>query len=337
MKKFAALLLSLLLVVSFAVPSLAACRERTFGGYQHVIIVGVDGAGTYFEKDYMTNFHRIFADGAVRYGVRTETKTDSGPNWASILSGVSYFKTGAENGVVGGEEDRKFPWFPSIFSDVRKAMPDATLASFCNWSAINIGVVEDGIGVNKQNIPNDDRLTEAVTDYLDAGNRPTLVFIHLGEVDDVGHAYGSGSDKYDAAMQRIDARIGKIYDAAERAGLMENGLFLVTADHGHKATGGHGRFSKIESLSTIAVKGKTVKKGGTLDCDTKLRDVAAISLYALGVLCKPVHFSAKVPANCFNDVLGQIRPVHRDIIDLLCGAFMWIYTNLGAPLDKYFP
>ena len=336
MKKLAAIILSLCLIATFALPAFALEKECSFGGYKHVFIIGIDGAGTYFEKDYMTNFHRIFADGAVRYGVRTETKTDSGPNWTSILTGVSYFKTGAENGVVSGSEERKFPQQPSIFADVRRAMPDATLASFCNWGAINVGIIEDDIGVDKRNYASDDLVTDAIVEYLDAGNRPTLFFTQLDEVDAAGHGYGSSTEEYAAAMQRSDVRIGKIYDAIERAGLMEDSLFLVTADHGHKATGGHGRFSMIESLSTIAVKGKTVKKGGTLDGDTKLRDVAAISLFALGVLCKPVHFSAKVPANCFNDFCGHVRPVYRDIIDLLCGTFMWIYTCFGAPLDKYF-
>ena len=125
-------------------------------------------------------------------------------------------------------------------------------------------------------------------------------------------------------------------DALRENGLLEDGLFIVTADHGHKATGGHGRFSKIESYSTIAVAGKTVVSGGTMDKDVKLRDVAAISLYALGVEPNGWSFSARVPGNLFTDVKGQIRPYHGDLIDLLCGGFMWIYTNLGHPLDKFF-
>ena len=65
-------------------------------------------------------------------------------------------------------------------------------------------------------------------------------------------------------------------------------------------------------------------------------NVAAISLYALGVKPEGWSFSARVPGNLFTDVKGQIRPYHGDWIDLLCGGFMWIYTNLGHPLDKFF-
>ncbi len=151
-----------------------------------------------------------------------------------------------------------------------------------------------------------------------------------------GHGYGSASAEYENAMKLADERIGRIYDCLEENGLLEDGLFIVTADHGHKETGGHGRFSKLESFSTIAVKGKTVVPGGEMDRDVKLRDIAAISLYALGVEPTEWSFSARVPGDLFADVKGQIRPYHGDIIDLICGTFMWIYTCLGHPFDKYF-
>ena len=137
-------------------------------------------------------------------------------------------------------------------------------------------------------------------------------------------------------MKDADVRIGRIYDCLLENGLLEDGIFIVTADHGHKATGGHGRFSKIESDSTIAVKGKTVIPGGEMDRDVKLRDIAAISLYALGVKPTGWSFSARVPGGLFTDVKGQIRPYHGDLTDLLCGSFMWMYTNLGHPFDKWF-
>ncbi|MBR6940909.1 MAG: alkaline phosphatase [Clostridia bacterium] len=335
-KRILALTLALTVICALAPAAAAKTAESSFGGYKHVFIIGIDGAGTFFEKDYMKNFHRIFKDGAVKYGVRTETKTDSGPNWNAILTGVSYFKTGAENGVVSLEQDRVFRRYPTVFKYVRDAMPDAELASFSNWGAINKGIVEDDIGVTKVTQSPDDALTDSIVEYFEKGNRPALFFVQLDEVDGAGHGHGSASAEYENALKQADERVGRIYEAVEKAGLMEDGLFIVTADHGHRPEGGHGRFSKIESYSTIALKGKTVKKGGALDSDTKLRDIAAISLYALGVKSTEWNFSAKVPADCFEDFSGQTRPFYRDIIDTICGAFMWAYTNLGAPLDKYF-
>ncbi len=337
MKRFIALILSLALLITCCfTASAAGSEEKTYGAYKHVFIIGIDGAGTFFEKDYMENFHRIFADGAVKYGARTETKTDSGPNWTSILTGVSYFKHGAENGVVSGEQKRVFKRYPSIFRIVHDAIPEAELASINNWGAINIGIVEDDIGAVKITVGPDDATVDAIVDYFNAGHAPAVFFTQLDEVDAAGHGYGSASDEYENAMRLADARIGRIYDCLLENGLLEDGLFIVTADHGHKATGGHGRFSKIESDSTIAVKGKTVIPGGEMDRDVKLRDIAAISLYALGVKPTGWSFSARVPGGLFTDVKGQIRPYHGDLIDLLCGTFMWMYTNLGHPFDNWF-
>ncbi len=337
MKRFIALVISVMLLMSICLTASAAgTQEKSYGAYKHVFIVGIDGAGTYFEKDYMQNFHRIFADGTVKYGARTETKTDSGPNWTSILTGVSYFKHGAENGVVSGEQERTFKRYPTIFKIVRDAMPEAELASINNWGAINIGIVEDDIGVTKINVGPDDATVDAIVNYFNEGHAPAVFFTQLDEIDAAGHAHGSASPEYENAMKLADERIGRIYDCLEENGLLEDGLFIVTADHGHKETGGHGRFSKLESYSTIAVKGKTVVAGGEMDNDVKLRDIAAISLYALGVKPTEWSFSARVPGNLFEDVSGQIRPYHGDIIDLLCGTFMWIYTNLGHPFDEYF-
>ncbi|MBR4726881.1 MAG: alkaline phosphatase family protein [Clostridia bacterium] len=337
MKKLLAIFLSLTFLMTVCVAASADAQdETTFGAYKHVYIIGVDGAGTFFENDYMTNFHRIFENGAVKYGARTETKTDSGPNWTSILTGVSYFKHGAENGVVGGEQKRVFKRYPSIFSYVHNAMPETELASINNWGAINIGIVEDDIGVTKISIGPDDATVDAIVNYFNEGHSPALFFTQLDEVDAAGHAHGSASAEYEEAMKAADERIGIIYDCLEEKGLLEDGLFIVTADHGHKETGGHGRFSKIESYSTIAVAGKTVVSGGEMDKDVKLRDVAAISLYALGVESDEWSFTARVPGNLFQDVKGKMRPYYRDIIDLICGEIMWIYTNLGHPFDEYF-
>ena len=80
MKKWIALLLTLALICSFASPALALTLncDCSFGGYKHVFIIGVDGAGTYFEKDYMTNFHRIFENGAVGHSQRRFLFQDRG-------------------------------------------------------------------------------------------------------------------------------------------------------------------------------------------------------------------------------------------------------------------
>ena len=80
-----------------------------------------------------------------------------------------------------------------------------------------------------------------------------------------------------------------------------------------------------ETNVTLAVAGKTVKKGGKMDSETRNRDVAAIALYALGVE-RPSHMTARVPANLFEGVRGELRPVGNDMLDKLVSSLAWLLT-----------
>ncbi len=328
MKKIISVILCL--VMAFGVTSTAFAApagESSFGAYKHVFIIGIDGAGRFFKENNTPNFDRIFADGAVKYDVRTEVPSDSGPNWASMLTGVSYYKHWIHNGNSGEEQRTSDTRYPTVFTYARRAYPDCELASFCNWDNINFGMIETDINVTKVHVASDPDLTTAICDYFDAGNAPAIFFVQLDDVDAAGHGYGSESEQYKSAIERADGYIGRIYDAVERNGLMEDGLFIVTADHGHTIRGGHGRFSMRESTTTIAAVGKTVVAGGQLDRSTRDRDIAAITLYALGIK-QPFNMSARLPGGLFENTKGKIRNFIVEPLDSIISPFMWIVTLL---------
>ena len=332
MKKLISLLLVCALILPCVFTAAAADDGESFGAYKHVFIIGVDGAGRFIKDADTPNFDRIFADGAVDFNVRTEVKTDSGPNWGSMLTGVSYYQHKIHNGNSGEEQRTSETKYPSIFTCVRRAMPEAALASFVNWNNINFGIIETDIGVEKVRVGSDAALTDEICAYFDAGNAPTLFFVQLDEVDAAGHSHGSDSEEYFAALHEADGYVGRIYDALERNGLLEDGLFIVTADHGHKATGGHGRYSLRESTTTIAAAGRTVEKGGAMDAITRDRDIAAIALYALGIE-RPEAMTARLPAHLFEGVAGEPRSFFKDIIDGIISPVMRLVTLL-MPTDR---
>ncbi len=333
MKKAICILLAILLVCAAAAAVVPAVTEKrsqesqSFGAYEHVFIIGVDGAGQFFKDADTPNFDRIFADGAVKYNVRTEVPSDSGPNWASMLTGVSYFKHLIHNESSGEVERSSDTKYPSIFSVIRSARPDVALASFSNWQNVNIGMIENDIDVKKVSIQDDAALTDAICTYFDEGNAPALFFVQLDLVDEAGHAHGSASREYFDAIHTADVYVGRIYDALDRNGLLDDGLFIVTADHGHKKTGGHGRFSMRESVTTIAAAGKTVVPGGTLDKITRDRDIAAITLFSLG-LERPKTMSSRLPGNLFAETKGEARCFYKDMLDGVISPVMWLVTLL---------
>ncbi len=328
-KRLIAILSALTLSLIACVPAVAASPAAdapSFGEYKHVFIIGIDGAGRFFKDVEAPNFDRIFKDGAVSYSVRTEVLSDSGPNWASMLTGVSYFKHWIHNGTSGEKQRTSDTRYPTIFTYARRAMPEAELASYVNWNNINYGIIETDIGVTEHQNGSDAALTDDICAYFDEGNAPALFFVQLDEVDAAGHAHGSDAPEYFDAIKAADGYIGRIYETLVRNGLMEDGLFIVTADHGHKSTGGHGRFSPRESTTTIAVAGKTVVKGGTLDRITRDRDIAAIALHALGIK-RPWTMSARLPGSLFDGVKAQPRIFFKDMLDGIISPVMWIVTQ----------
>ncbi len=271
--------------------------------YKHVVILGVDGGGSFFKQANTPNLDRIFENGSVTYTARAMTPSISGQNWGSILHGVlPEFHNCTNSSSSPYDSDSVFP---SIFRVVREADPSCSLASFNNWTTINRAILEANLGIFMDN-GDDDTLAGKITAYLEK-NQPKLMFVQFDSVDGAGHSYGSSSQIYLDQISHIDTLIGSIYDKMVETGMMEDTLLIVVPDHGHTPTGGHGGPSDEEMNVMIAVTGKTVTKGEMGEAD--LRDVASIALYALGIE-QPATYTSRVPAGIFPEVGETERPVY---------------------------
>ena len=77
-----------------------------------------------------------------------------------------------------------------------------------------------------------DRFASAAAAHILERHRPNLLLVHLVEADGAQHAHGPESPEAVAALERVDARMGEIVAAAERAGLAPHTAWVVTGDHG---------------------------------------------------------------------------------------------------------
>lgn len=63
---------------------------------------------------------------------------------------------------------------------------------------------------------------------------PDLLALHLTECDTARHLFGTFSQEAKTALTRLDERVGRIMQALADRGLMEDTIFAVITDHGHK-------------------------------------------------------------------------------------------------------
>lgn len=62
--------------------------------------------------------------------------------------------------------------------------------------------------------------------------KPNLLLLHLIDLDDAKHKYGTDSSEVEEAIKRMDKRLGQIINAVEEAGMWEDAVFIVVGDHG---------------------------------------------------------------------------------------------------------
>lgn len=78
----------------------------------------------------------------------------------------------------------------------------------------------------------DDRAGD-IAAYLLETHRPHLLAVHLLATDHFQHEDGRDSFRVRRSVGAVDRAISQIYEAAERAGILDRTTFIITGDHGH--------------------------------------------------------------------------------------------------------
>ena len=63
-------------------------------------------------------------------------------------------------------------------------------------------------------------------------HRPNLLFVHLLESDKAQHHAGREAPELPAALQHLDADVGQLVEAVNKAGIADRTTFIVLGDHG---------------------------------------------------------------------------------------------------------
>ena len=112
--------------------------------------------------------------------------------------------------------------------------------------------------------------------------KPTLFAVYFGGLDETGHTYGWYTEKYYDFEKVLDECIAQLIEATKEAGIYDDTIFVLTADHGG-IDKGHGGMTLEEMLSPFIVYGKGIRKGFQMTDAMMQYDVAATVAYILGL------------------------------------------------------
>jgi predicted AlkP superfamily pyrophosphatase or phosphodiesterase len=278
-------------------PLALLCAACTIGPAREprVLLIGLDGVRVDVLAEARTpNIDSLIAHGTFVLATPVEP-TVSGPNWSSMLTGVTPEKHGVHsNDFSGNAYDR----YPDVLSRLELVDSAFRTAAVVDWPPL--GSTADGgplVGdrVDRRLLIDGDSLGYDVADSLSveaaaellASGECDAVFVYLGNIDVVGHETGSLSADYRAAVETADRQVGRLVEALRGRPDYEDWLILVSTDHGRRDDGGHGGESVEERTIFFLASGPSVVGIAAAAERPRIVDVAVTALAHLGIAMDP--------------------------------------------------
>jgi 2-polyprenyl-3-methyl-5-hydroxy-6-metoxy-1,4-benzoquinol methylase len=116
-----------------------------------------------------------------------------------------------------------------------------------------------------------------------ARNEIRLFIADFSAADFLAHAYGSRSEKYIHALQKIDKQIGDFIDWMRTTGMSVNTAVIVCSDHGIAAIDHSYLIADSERYVPFLICGDGIKKGFQIKRPGKIMDICCTVSYLLGI------------------------------------------------------
>lgn len=266
---------------------------------KHIIVIGIDGLGAnYMTKGKMPYTETLMQNGSYSLHARCIRPSSSASNWASMMMGAGpelagYTKWNSRTPEIPPRVLDHYGMFPSIYALLRDQRPQSTIGVIYAWDGV--GYLFPKQAVNKDENPKSDSLTQvAACNYIKA-SKPTFLLIHFGDVDGAGHNIGWGTDAYNTQMKIVDESIQKVVGSIKDAGIMEETVVLISADHGGIDKGHGGDSLKELEIPWIAY-GAGVKRNNDIAESIMTYDTAATIAWIFGLKTPQVWTGRPVTA-----------------------------------------
>lgn len=238
----------------------------------HVILIGLDGWGSYsVEKAEIPNIKVLMNKGCYTLKKRSVLPSSSAVNWASMFMGAGpelhgYTEWGSQTPELPSRILNEHNIFPTIFSELRKADSKAEIGVLYEWGGIKYLVDTLAVSYHAQ-APDYNKyptaLCEMACKYIKE-KKPVLAAICFDNPDHVGHAEGHDTPAYYAKLKELDGYIGQIIGALKTAGIYDDTVIILTADHGG-INEGHGGKTMKEMETPFIIAGKNIKSSGVFE------------------------------------------------------------------------
>ncbi|MCX5271563.1 alkaline phosphatase family protein [Streptomyces virginiae] len=276
--------------------TLAATPAAAAANTDKVLVIGIDGAVLDRVKVAAApNLNGLMAQGLTARSTLYAgpmAATSSGPGWSTIATGVWPDKHGVkDNSFIG----KNYAAHPDFLTRIENAEPALNTYAAADWEPITstdqngpifsskvdkrLSLKGDRDGYRTE----DPKVAAAAAAELRDQN-PDAAFVYLGEIDAAGHSYGAASQQYLDTIARVDTLVGQLLTAVKNRPTyaQENWKILVSTDHGHTDSGGHGGSTIQERGTFVIAKGPGIP-AGSVRSDVRLVDVAATALAQVGV------------------------------------------------------
>ncbi|MEO5853540.1 MAG: alkaline phosphatase family protein [Nocardioides sp.] len=213
-----------------------------------VVVISLDGlnptALTRLGTRGTPVLHQMMRRGASTLDARTAYEmTVTLPNHTTMVTGRRIAAADGGHGVTWNDDRLTPPTVQaaaggpveSVFNVVHDAGRQTAL--FASKTKFSLWQRSWPMAIDSYRVELDNRLlTNAVRRDVRTTDR-AFTFVHLSDIDVVGHARGWMSPAYLQAVRRADTYVGRILSAIEKAGETDETMVVVTADHGGMGTG----------------------------------------------------------------------------------------------------
>jgi len=255
-------------------------------GIRHIILIGVDGMGAnYLHDAQIPVMTSMMQAGAYTLHARCVSPSSSADNWASMFMGAGpelhgYTEWNSSKPEIPSRELDHYGIFPTIYALLHDQDPKAHISMIYDWQGI--GYLFPAQAVNDNIFLQSDSMVAATAVQLIKEKKPTLMLAYFSEVDGAGHGIGWGTPAYLRAIERTDRHIGEILQAVKDAGIADQTVVIVSADHGG-INKGHGGKTLNEMEIPWIIYGRNVQKGRELTSSIMTYDTAATIAWILGL------------------------------------------------------